>query len=193
MTNLPFVTIGIPVYNEEKFVAETILSAINQTYKNIKIVISDNCSTDRSYEIIQSHVLRLANVKIIKQGKNIGAVNNFAYVLEHSDTEYFCWLGGHDVMRPTFIEKTVDAFQINKGISLVYPKTELIDENSKVLNVPTDSDIDTTLLDNIKGPIKVVRNLQYCTAVHGVFKTTLLKSYTIKEIIGADHIILYHA
>ena len=48
----PLVTIGIPVYNEEKYIKETLLSAINQTYKNLEIIISDNCSTDSSLKVI---------------------------------------------------------------------------------------------------------------------------------------------
>lgn len=189
----PLVTIGIPIYNEESFVKETILSAIHQTYKNIRIVISDNCSSDKSFEIIQSLVVGHDHIQVIRQEKNIGSKNNFVYLMEKADTEYFCWLGGHDVLKETFIEKAIDAFQQNKEITLVYPKSELIDENSISLEIGADSDIDTTQLNNIDGPIKVVRNLNACTAIHGLFKTSILKSYTIKEIIGGDQHVLFHA
>lgn len=67
--NLPFVTIGIPVYNEEKFVAETILSALNQTYKNIRIIISDNCSTDRTFEIAAKYAQVDGRIKLIRHEK----------------------------------------------------------------------------------------------------------------------------
>ncbi len=191
--NLPFVTIGIPVYNEEKFIKETILSAINQTYKNIKIIISDNYSEDNSFEIIKSIVDKHDNINIVKQKKNVGSRDNFVYLLENSNTEYFCWLGGHDLMQPTFIEKAINIFLNNEDVSLVYPMAEMIDEMGLPMNIAADSDIDTTQLNNIDGPLKVVKNLHFCTAIHGLFKSDILKSYSIKTIIGADQPILFHA
>jgi len=193
MTQIPFVTIGIPVYNEEKFVAASVLSALNQTYKNIKIIISDNCSTDRTFEILQELVSRHEHVMLIRQAKNISASPNFSFVMNKANTEYFCWLGGHDIMQPTFIEKAVNIFLNNVDVSLVYPMAEMIDEMGLPMNIAADSDIDTTQLNNIDGPLKVVTNLHFCTAIHGLFKSDILKSYTIKTIIGADQPILFHA
>lgn len=193
MIQIPSVTIGIPVYNEEKFVAETVMSALNQTYKNIKIIISDNCSTDQTFEILQELVSGLEHVTLISQEKNISASPNFSFVRNKANTEYFCWLGGHDLMQPTFIEKAINIFLNNEDVSLVYPMAEMIDEMGLPMNIAADSDIDTTQLNNIDGPLKVVKNLHFCTAIHGLFKSDILKSYTIKTIIGADQPILFHA
>ena len=65
------VTIGIPVYNEENYLAETIESAINQTYQTIQIIISDNCSTDRSFEIAQKYAEQDSRILLVRQEKNI--------------------------------------------------------------------------------------------------------------------------
>ena len=86
INNSPKVIIGIPIYNEEKHIETTIESAINQTYENTEIIISDNCSSDRSYEIAQQYPKKYSNIKVIKHKENIGAANNFKYLLEISNS-----------------------------------------------------------------------------------------------------------
>jgi len=192
-TSYPGVTIGIPVYNEEKYVAETINSAINQSYNNLKIIISDNCSTDKTFEILKAIIVNHENVIVIKQEKNIGVTENFRYLSENANTDYFCWLGGHDILHKDFIASAVKVFMENPGLALVYPKSELINENGDLLNIASDSEIDTTALDCVQGPLKVFNNLGYCTSIYGLFKSNILKEYKFKPIIGTDRIILYHA
>jgi glycosyltransferase involved in cell wall biosynthesis len=189
----PSVTIGIPVYNEEKYISETIISAINQTYDNLKIIISDNCSTDNTFELINRVIANHENVTLIKQEKNIGAVENFNYLSEIANSDFFCWLGGHDILHKDFITSAVKIFIENQGLSLVYPKSEIIDENGRSMNIYSDSDIDTTSLEGIRGPLKVIYNLYYCTAVYGLFKTNIIKEYKFKPIVGSDLVLLYHA
>src|SRR6516162_10132302 len=103
-----FVTIAIPVYNEEKFLLETIQSAINQSYKNIRIIISDNCSTDASFEIASKFAKQDNRIELIRHEKNIGALENFIFALSKCNTQYFMWLGAHDLLLPGFIEEAVN-------------------------------------------------------------------------------------
>jgi protein O-GlcNAc transferase len=189
----PSVTIGIPVYNEEKYVEETINSAINQTYNNLKIIISDNCSTDNTFEIIKGIVSKHENVIAKRQLINIGAAENFRYLSQNANTDFFCWLSGHDILHKDYITDAVRIFKENPELSLVYPKSKQIDEKGTIMSIDTYSDIETTNLDFIRGPLKVANNLIYGTPVHGLFKTKFLKEYKFKSIIGGDFTILYHA
>ena len=67
----PLVTVGIPVYNGEKSILAALKSISDQTYKNIEIIVSDNCSTDRTASIVNSYAKENPNVKLIKQEKSL--------------------------------------------------------------------------------------------------------------------------
>ena len=97
-SNTPLVTIGIPLYNEAKYILNTIESAVNQTYTNIEIIISDNCSTDTSLEVIDGIVQQNSNIQLIKHTDNIGATDNFNFLKKVAKGKYFMWLGAHDII-----------------------------------------------------------------------------------------------
>ncbi|MBX7242075.1 MAG: glycosyltransferase family 2 protein [Bacteroidia bacterium] len=189
---LPSVTIGIPVYNEGKYITETLLSAVNQSYPELKILVSDNASTDNTLEEIRKVADRFPNITVVSQPGNIGATNNFEYVMQNAGTEYFCWLGGHDILHPDFIQKAVNAFLSDSSLSLTYPESQAIDEKGNPLNTFPNSKIDTSNLSFAAGPVKVLKNLGACTAIHGLYKTHQIKKYKIKEIVGADGAVLYY-
>ncbi len=187
----PSVTIGIPLYNEGKFIAETLLSAVDQSYPYLKILVSDNASTDNTLEIVRQIAANHTNISVISQPQNIGATNNFEFVMQNADTEYFCWLGGHDVLHPEFIQKAINTFLSNDNLSLVYPESQTIEEKGLLLNHFPNSKIDTSSLSLTTGPLKLLKNLGACTAIHGLYKTRQIQQYKIKEIVGADGAVLY--
>lgn len=189
--NLPFVVIGIPIYNEEKYVAETILSAINQSYKNIRILISDNCSTDSSFEIAAKYAKDNDRIKLIRQEKNIGVLENFRSVLLNADGKYFMWLGGHDMISKNYVSDAVDLLEKNKDFSLVYFNHQFIDEFGKESHTPVLSNIDSTGLNREERLLKVVSHLHWCTSVHGLFRQELKNKIPFINCAGPDHLILY--
>lgn len=108
--SFPLVSILIPVYNAEKYVAETIESAINQTYKNIEIIIVDDGSTDKSWEIIESYREKYPNIiKTYKQvNKGACAARNKAFEL--SCGQYIQYLDADDLLAPDKIENQIKYF-----------------------------------------------------------------------------------
>ena len=75
------ISIGIPTFNRSKLLITAISSALNQSYKNIEIIISNNCSTDNTAEILKSYE-KLKNIKVFNQIKNIGVVNNWKFLFK---------------------------------------------------------------------------------------------------------------
>ena len=82
------VSIITPVYNAEKYLEETILSVINQSYKNWELLLIDDCSTDKSYEIIQKYLKTDKRIKYLKNEKNSGPAITRNRGLENSKGEY---------------------------------------------------------------------------------------------------------
>lgn len=84
----PLVTIAIPTYNRANlYLTQAIESAINQTYPNLEIIISDNCSTDDTEMVIRS--FKDPRIRYFRQEKNIGGNNNFNFCLKQARGEYF--------------------------------------------------------------------------------------------------------
>jgi len=97
------VTVGIPVYNGEEFLAKCLDSIINQTYKNIEIIISDNQSDDLTQEICYRYASKDSRIKYIRQEVNRGSMQNFIILAEAAVGEYFMWAGADDVLDANWI------------------------------------------------------------------------------------------
>jgi glycosyltransferase involved in cell wall biosynthesis len=108
------VTIGIPVYNEVRFIRETLESAIIQ---GVTVIVSDNASTDETSEICREYADK-GLIQYIRHTENQGAWRNFMLLPEKATTPYFMWLGGHDVLLKGYVEKLV-AYMCNDLQSVV--------------------------------------------------------------------------
>jgi len=120
----PKVSIGIPVFNGAKTLAKTIEAAINQDYTNIEIIISDNCSTDKTQSIAEDFQLKYPQIKYLRQEKNYGMTANFSKVFEHATGEYFMWAAHDDQHDPTFISKCLPFLISDPAAGLCVPRTQ---------------------------------------------------------------------
>jgi glycosyltransferase involved in cell wall biosynthesis len=114
------VSLGVPVYNGERFIRRVLDSLIGQTYKNLEIVLSDNASTDRTAEICQEYVARDRRIRYYRNAVNQGLPANWRRVFELASGEYFAWTGADDVRPPTFVEECVAALLRQKGAVMAY-------------------------------------------------------------------------
>lgn len=129
MSNL--VSICIPVYNSECTIKATLDSVLKQTYSNIEIIVVDNCSTDNTWQIINSFTD--SRIKKFKNDNNIGMVRNWNKCLEYATGVYVHFLCGDDLLSPTCIEKKVALADTDDDISLVFNTSEIINESDKVV------------------------------------------------------------
>ena len=112
----PKISIGLPVYNGEKFIRNSVDSILSQTFREFELIISDNASTDLTPKICQEYALRDKRVRYIRQNSNMGAVWNFNFVLKQSNSEYFVWAASDDIWHSEFLQKNVDILENNKDI-----------------------------------------------------------------------------
>jgi glycosyltransferase involved in cell wall biosynthesis len=184
------ITIGMPVYNEGKYVSQTIESTLSQTFKNFQIIISDNNSQDNTYDICCSYAEKDSRIKVFRQKKNIGALKNFKFVLEKADTPFFIYLSGHDLWHPQLLEKLLEGFKnsSDKDLVLVFPSAVWLG-GGKI-----EENYDTT---GINDPIKrfkfIVKNLGTCTLFYGLWRTDVIKKLNFRSVIGNDVLILAQA
>jgi len=103
----PKISIGIPVYNGEKFIRKCIESVLQQTYKNFELIISDNASTDSTSKICEEYLRKDNRITFVRQNKNMGQNWNFNFLLEKANGEYFVWVAADTIILPEFIEKNI--------------------------------------------------------------------------------------
>jgi glycosyltransferase involved in cell wall biosynthesis len=127
----PRVSIGLPVYNGEKFICETIDSILGQTFKDFELIICDNASTDRTEEICQAYVSQDRRIRYYRNQENLGAARNYNIVFELSAGEYFKWAAHDDLCSPTFLEKCVEVLDRIPTAVLSYPRLTYIDDLGK--------------------------------------------------------------
>jgi len=129
---LPLVTIGIPTYNRaDSYLINAIHSAVNQTYSNIEIIISDNASTDNTETIVKGFCDPW--IRYFKQSSNIGGPNNVDFCVEQARGDYFILLHDDDLIDSDFIETCMKAVNYDTNIGLIRTGMRRIDSQGRVV------------------------------------------------------------
>ena len=102
------VSIGLPVYNGERFLRLKLESILNQTYKNFELIISNNGSTDMTHKICSKYAEKDSRIIYFHHKMNKDATWNFKFVLDKAEGDYFMWTAVDDMLLPTFIEKNLE-------------------------------------------------------------------------------------
>lgn len=118
-TDSPKVSILIPVYNREKFIAECIQSALDQTYPNFEVVVVDNASDDATWEICQQFAARDPRVRAFRNDTNIGPVRNWRRCAEQATGEFSKILFSDDTLEPDCLAEMVPKLE-DPDVALVY-------------------------------------------------------------------------
>jgi glycosyltransferase involved in cell wall biosynthesis len=132
--NPPVVTIGLPVFNGENFLAQAIDSVLVQTYTDFELIIRDNASTDRTEEICRAFSKRDSRIRYIRNSRNIGAGPNFNGLVELAQGRYFKWLAHDDLMAPSFLASCIDALEAAPKAALSCPRVRFIDAHGNILD-----------------------------------------------------------
>lgn len=120
------VSVIIPAYNHEKYIKDAINSVLNQTYKNIELIVEDDCSKDNTVKEIKK--IKDKRLKTIFSKENKGPVRTMNHLLSMCKGDYIAILGSDDVWYPEKLEKQLEYFE-NKKVGAVFSMMDVIDEN----------------------------------------------------------------
>ena len=95
----------LATYNGEKYLKEQIDSILNQTYQNIHLIISDDCSKDETQKILKEYKEKDDRITVYIQEQNLGYIKNFEFLLEKVESDYYMLSDQDDVWLPEKIEK----------------------------------------------------------------------------------------
>ena len=110
---MPKVTIGMPVYNAEKYLRKSLGALVSQSFKDFELIISDNASIDGSSDICKEYSKIDDRIKYVRQPVNIGGWENFKYVLNEAQGEFFMWSAADDIRSLDFIELNYNFLSLN--------------------------------------------------------------------------------
>lgn len=128
------VCIGMPVFNGERFIACALESILDQTFDDLRLVILDNASTDRTQEICEGFQQQDPRVEYHRNEKNIGAPANFNKVFALCDSEYFKWAAADDVLARRYLERCIDELDRDREVVLCHTNVEVIDDDGCAIN-----------------------------------------------------------
>src|SRR5262245_20064547 len=118
----PRISIGLPVYNGERFLAEAIEGVLGQTFSDFELVISDNASTDRTQEISLEFCRVDQRIRYYRNARNIGAAPNYNRCFELARSrDYFKWIAYDDLMSDDFLEPCIAALDRDPNASIAFP------------------------------------------------------------------------
>jgi hypothetical protein len=127
------VSVGIAVYNGEKYLAETLDSLLAQSLQEFEIVISDDASTDRTPEICRCYEAKDSRIRYSRNARNIGGAPNFKRVVKLSRAPLFHGGACHALYGPSFLARCVDALERDPGVVLSHTRTKLIGDEGELL------------------------------------------------------------
>lgn len=130
MQDKALVTIICLCYNQQEFVLESLDSVINQDYKNIELIIVDDCSTDNSKSIIENWLADNPGIPLIANKTNLGITKAFNQALQLAKGDYIIDLAADDILVPNCVRLQINAFENShyKNLGVVYGNAALITE-----------------------------------------------------------------
>jgi glycosyltransferase involved in cell wall biosynthesis len=153
----PKVTVCTPVYNGSDYIAESIQSVLDQTYKNFNLIVCDNCSTDNTEEIVRN--FNDPRLTYVRNKKNIGLVANHNRCLELADGEYVNFLHHDDIMLPDNLALKVSILDEHPNVGLVHSGVLFMDKDGEQLDRTWSIAKNDYIEDGIKVFEKYIMNM----------------------------------
>jgi glycosyltransferase involved in cell wall biosynthesis len=186
----PRVTLGMPVYNGEAYLEESLRSLVGQTYEDFELIISDNASTDRTSTICRDFANNDRRIRYRRNAENVGFVRNQNPIIRDAIGDYFLLTHSDDVRLPTYLERTIPILDEDPGITVCYTRTRDIDEHGmflprKELDMRYDSE------DHAERFRDIIRMDHLCEPVFGLTRVSALRQSRLHgDYADSDRVLL---
>jgi glycosyltransferase involved in cell wall biosynthesis len=128
-------SVGLVVFNGERYLAEAIDSILAQTFENFELILSDNASTDATADICQAYAAADRRVRYLRNAVNVGVAENFNLAFRAANSDYFRWAAHDDRMAPTYLQRCVAMLDADPALAAAHSLARAIDENGNVFRL----------------------------------------------------------
>lgn len=185
--NQPLVSVGIPTYNRPDGLKRTLECITGQTYKNLEIIVSDNCSPGRETdEVVREFMARDDRILYFRQDTNMGPSFNFQFVLEKARGEYFMWAADDDDRTIEHIELLIKPLLLNNNILSIsrwhhiYPNDEIFTRNWPSMSIVGRTNYDT-FINFLKSPHW---GWDKACFIYGLMRSDIIKKVRMNDVIS---------
>jgi glycosyltransferase involved in cell wall biosynthesis len=180
----PLVSIGIPTYNRSKGIYRTLASIWAQRYPNLEVIVSDNCSTDNTQEVVQEIGKSHPEIMYHRQETNIGMIPNFEFVLRNATGKYFMWVADDDALEAGALLQYVTFLESHAKHSLVSGEIKYWSGNEQDLSERGFT------FEQKSSSLRVIgyySKVVYGGMIHGLMRRELTKGIALRHVIGNDY------
>jgi len=169
------VTVGLPVFNGERYLGDTLESLLAQSFTDFEILVSDNGSTDGTEEIASTYARADQRVRYTRHRTNRGAAWNYSHLVGETASPYFKWSGHDDLYDPGYLSACMTELGVGgPEVALCYPRTRLIDAEGRVKRAYDDG-LDLRSGSPSQRLRALLENIGLANAVFGVIRTAALR------------------
>jgi glycosyltransferase involved in cell wall biosynthesis len=174
----PLVTVGVPVYNAERYLREALRSILAQTFTDFELIISDNASTDGTQDISNEFGRADPRIRYLRQPRNLGAPRNYNALVALARGRYFKWASSNDLIEPEFLAACVPILEARADVVLVYPRTRYFDADTGSVRDHADN-LDIQDEDPVERYKQCDCRLFDNNVINGLIRLQALKSSTL--------------
>ncbi len=189
-TRSPRVSIGLPVYNGEAYVAQAVDTLLAQSFADFELIIFDNASTDATESICRERAARDPRVRYERRPTNVGATRNFNGVVEMARGEYFKWAAHDDMHEPDYLARCVEALDRDSTVVLAHTRLRDIDDDGN----SRDADDPKLDWDSASAFIRfreLTRPDHRCESIFGLIRSDVLRrTRLLQDFAGCDRVLL---
>jgi glycosyltransferase involved in cell wall biosynthesis len=186
---VPLVTIAIPTYNRaNSYLRQAIACSVNQTYQNIEIIISDNCSTDNTEEIVKS--FNDPRIRYLRQDKNIGMYNNENFCVQQAKGDFFLLLCDDDLIDHDLVDVCLRAANYDTNVGVILTGTRVINGDGEVLGEDTNKAGGLSTADFFLAWFEHKVPLYLCSTLYNTKRLQELGGFRSKKALYEDDVAL---
>ena len=187
MPTTPKLSIGLPVYNGERYLALAIESILGQTFADFELIICDNASTDGTADICLRYAKQDSRIRYHRNAENLGAAGNFNHAFGLAQGKYFKWAAHDDLLAPDFLARCIDVLDHDDSVVLCHSEVQFIDGDGQHMTNPKNSLPDASSFESHIRFAQLMNMNHWCLDIFGVIRTEALeRSPLIGSYVGSD-------
>ena len=184
----PLVSIGVPVYNGERFIRKALESLLRQTHTNIELIVSDNGSTDGTSAICREFAARDPRVRYFRNERTVRVVKNICRTFELSSADYFMWTPVDDERAPTVAADLLAALLRNPAAVMAHgPLLLNVEAEGRVVEMKNAMDLSRPCApDRVRA---FTANVQHPAMLFGLFRREAFARAVFRQTMGHDYLL----